>query len=145
MKNRLIPMLLLAAFAVSCNDRSDIISENIENAKAQIAYLIEASEAGETLRIPSTYKNGEIEFVPTDDWVSGFFAGTLWYMYELTGDEYYAENNVANEEAIYLTNDSKVEISKNGGTAGTGRCRPGFLHQLHQRRRIGTEYVVGKG
>ena len=101
MKNRLIPMLLLAAFAVSCNDRSDIISENIENAKAQLAYLIEASEADDTLRIPSTYKDGEVKFVPTDDWVSGFFAGSLWYMYELTGDEYYAEKAQKHTEILH--------------------------------------------
>jgi hypothetical protein len=91
MKTKLFSLLLLAATAIGCADRNDIIQENVENAKAQLAYLIEASEAGDTLQIPSSYKNGKIEFVPTDDWVSGFFAGTLWYMYELTGDEYYAE------------------------------------------------------
>jgi predicted flap endonuclease-1-like 5' DNA nuclease len=32
----------------------------------------------------------------------------------LTGDEYYAENNVANEEAIYLTYDSDVTVGTSG-------------------------------
>ena len=67
MKIRLISMLLLAAFTVGCADRGDIIKENIEHAKAQLQYLIDASEADDTLRIPSTFKNGAIEFVPTDD------------------------------------------------------------------------------
>ena len=101
MKIRLFSMLALAVLAVGCADRSDIIQENIENAKAQLAHLIAASEADDTLRIPSTFKNGEIEFVPTDDWVSGFFAGTLWYMYELTGEEYYAEQAQKHTEILH--------------------------------------------
>ena len=101
MKIRLISMLLLAAFTIGCADRSDIIKENVEHAKAQLQYLIDASEAGDTLRIPSTFKNGAIEFVPTDDWVSGFFAGTLWYMYELTGDEKYAEQAQKHTEILH--------------------------------------------
>ena len=68
---------IAAMAAISCNTKTDIISENIENAKVQIGALMEASEAGDTIRIPSTYKDGEIVYVPTDDWVSGFFAGTL--------------------------------------------------------------------
>lgn len=91
MKIRLISLLSLTALTIGCSVKNDIIKENIEHAEKQLAHLIAAAEADDTLRIPSTYKNGEIEFVPTDDWVSGFFAGTLWYMYELTGDEKYAE------------------------------------------------------
>ena len=101
MKNRIFSLLVLAACFVGCNNRTDIIQENIEHAKAQLAYLIEASEANDTLQIPSTFKNGEIEFVPTDDWVSGFFAGTLWYMYELTGDEYYAQQAQKHTEILH--------------------------------------------
>ena len=77
---------------MQCAPQTDIISENVDNAKIQLKYLLEASEAGDTVRIPSTYQNGEIVYVPVDDWVSGFFAGTLWYMYELTGDEYWADH-----------------------------------------------------
>lgn len=101
MKLKLSIILLAAITAIQCTDKQDIIQENIEHAKAQLAYLIEASEAGDTLRIPSTFKYGEIEFVPTDDWVSGFFAGTLWYMYELTGDEYYAQQAQKHTEILH--------------------------------------------
>ena len=82
---------MITFLSVQCAQKKDIIQENVDYAKDQLAYLIEAAQEGDTLRIPSTFKNGAIEFVPTDDWVSGFFAGTLWYMYELTGDEYYAQ------------------------------------------------------
>ena len=101
MKTKILSLLLLAAITTGCAERGDIIQENIEFAKAQLAHLIDAAEADDTLKIPSTFKNGEIEFVPTDDWVSGFFAGTLWYMYELTGDEYYAEKAQKHTEILH--------------------------------------------
>ena len=102
-----IPIAAAAVLTVCCAPKQDIISENVENAKIQLKSLVEASEAGDTVRIPSTFKNGEIEYVPTDDWVSGFFAGTLWYMYELTGDEYWADHARKHTEILdsiqYLT------------------------------------------
>lgn len=97
----LLAALIITGMSVQCTDKRDIIEENIENAKAQLDYLIKASEANDTLRIPSTFRNGEIDFVPTDDWVSGFFAGTLWYMYELTGEEYYAEQAQKHTEILH--------------------------------------------
>ena len=58
MKLKLISAIAIAAAAVSCTGSRDIISENVENAKIQLKSLIEASEAGDTVRIPSTFKNG---------------------------------------------------------------------------------------
>ena len=100
MKTKIISLLILAAVSIQCS-RPDIIQENVRHAEQQLAYLIAASEADDTLRIPSTFKNGAIEFVPTDDWVSGFFAGTLWYMYELTGNEMYAEQAQKHTEILH--------------------------------------------
>lgn len=36
---------------------------------------------------PRTYENGHVEFVGIKDWTSGFFPGSLWYIYELTNNE----------------------------------------------------------
>ena len=94
MKNTIKTILaasLLIALGACTNTKKCIIAENVEIAKQQIGMLAEASESTGEIRIPSTYKNGEVQYVPTDDWVSGFFAGTLWYMYELTGEEKWAE------------------------------------------------------
>ena len=86
--------VLAAGGAVACSQApktTSIIDENVVVAKQQLSMLADSSEMTGTIRIPSTYKNGRIDYVPTDDWVSGFFAGNLWYMYELTGDEAWAE------------------------------------------------------
>ena len=101
MKTKIVSLLLLAAVSIQCTCKHDIIEENVKHAEKQLAYLIAASEADDTLRIPSTFKAGAIEFVPTDDWVSGFFAGTLWYMYELTGKEFYAEQAQKHTEILH--------------------------------------------
>lgn len=101
MKLKFFAAALLAAASVQCSQKTDVISDNIRNAEIQLQYLLDASEAGDTVRIPSTYKNGEIEFVPTDDWVSGFFAGTLWYMYELTGEEKWADHARKHTEILH--------------------------------------------
>ena len=86
-------VVLLLAGTSACSQpskRASIIDENIAVAEKQIGMLADSSETGGVIRIPSTWKNGRIDYVPVDDWVSGFFAGTLWYMYELTGDETWA-------------------------------------------------------
>ena len=119
MKKTLTLVLMISAILAftSCDrkDRKDLtmITENIENAKTQLSSLLSeaktpnAEGTGDTLRIPSSYKDGIISYVPIDDWVSGFFAGELWYMYELTGDEAWAQNAEEYTEVLdsiqYLT------------------------------------------
>jgi rhamnogalacturonyl hydrolase YesR len=47
---------------------------------------------------PRSVKDGQIKLVDGEDWTSGFFPGSLWYAYELTGDKKMLEN------ARYYTN-----------------------------------------
>ena len=50
---------------------------------------------------------------------NGYIAFDL-FVKNLSGHEYYTENNVLNEEDIFLTTNSAVTVSSNGGVAGTG-------------------------
>ncbi len=99
----------VAALSPSCatQPERDIIAENFAVAEQQTQSLLAASLQGGEVRTPSTYKNEEIDFVPIDDWVSGFFAGTLWYLYEYTGDEKWREGAIKHTEVLdpiqYLT------------------------------------------
>lgn len=70
-------------------------------AQQQIDYqvsLVEANQA-EVLN-PRTVINGKIQYIPIDDWCSGFFPGTMWEMYSLTGDEKYIEYGTRYTEAL---------------------------------------------
>ena len=50
---------------------------------------------------------------------NGYIAFDL-FVKNLSGHEYYTENNELNEEDIFLTTNSAVKVSSNGGVAGTG-------------------------
>lgn len=39
-----------------------------------------------------TMENGKLKLVKSRDWTSGFFAGNLWMVYQLTGDEKWKQN-----------------------------------------------------
>ena len=162
MRSRLFSILLLAVAALSCINSSHVIRDNVENAKAQLAFLIEAAEADSTLKIPSTFKNNKVGFVPAKDWVSGFFAGSLWYMYELTGDEFYAEQAQKHTELLhdiqYLTSHHDVGFMINNSYGNGLRLKnlPGYdtvlvnaAHSLATRFRPGAGIIqswnVAKG
>ena len=84
---------LLARPALENRRQLKVIAGAFDNASEQLKYLIDECEEGDTVRIPMSIKpDGSVKFVPTTSWVSGFLPGTLWYMYEYTGDEYWAEH-----------------------------------------------------
>lgn len=67
--------------------KKDLITDNIENAIAQNTLQTDLIEKSGTFINPRTIdKKGNIVYVPIDDWTSGFFPGSMWYMYELTND-----------------------------------------------------------
>jgi hypothetical protein len=61
----------------------------------------------------------------TEEGKNGFIEGDGYVAFDLfvknlSGNEYYTENNVLNEEDVFLTTNSAVKVSTNGGVAGTG-------------------------
>lgn len=59
-----------------------------ENAVAQYVPLADSMKANRPGRLPHSIKpDGTLADVPPISWVSGFFPGSLWYIYEYTGDE----------------------------------------------------------
>jgi unsaturated chondroitin disaccharide hydrolase len=51
---------------------------------AQYQGLLDSLQ-GDT-NLPRTFMNGRVKTVAPKDWTSGFFPGSLWYLYEYTGD-----------------------------------------------------------
>ncbi|MEA4983692.1 MAG: glycoside hydrolase family 88 protein [Paludibacter sp.] len=112
MKTNLLTLGLGILLLNSCqhlpkNSENDLIADNVEFAQKQIGRQVEIIEASGSVLNPRTIKNDKIKYVNIEDWTSGFFPGTMWYMYELTGDEKWKTLGVKYTEhldsAKYLT------------------------------------------
>lgn len=80
---------LLCVFLFSCEKgETNFVNDNAEFARMQIGKEIEVIEAGEKFINPITLnKEGAVYYGNYTDWRSGFFPGSIWYLYELTGDQ----------------------------------------------------------
>lgn len=84
--------IILPLLLSGCNGKktteSSFISENISNAAAQYTIQTDIIEqSGRVLNPRTINKDGNIVYIPIDDWTSGFFPGSMWLMYNLTKDE----------------------------------------------------------
>ncbi|MCL2561961.1 MAG: glycoside hydrolase family 88 protein, partial [Rikenellaceae bacterium] len=61
-----------------------LIDRNMQLAIEQYKYM---STLLPPDRLPMSYENGEFKTSGTGWWCSGFYPGTLWYLYEYSGDE----------------------------------------------------------
>ena len=74
-------------YAVIKNNSSDFISKNVSFAVKQYERQINLIEKSGKILNPKTMINGKIIYIPKEEWTSGFFPGSLWYLFELTGDK----------------------------------------------------------
>lgn len=87
--------LLVAACCVcslvfeSCtHPRKSVYQERLSAAAEQTQRMADAMTADGRLLIPCTLnRQGEVATCGIYDWRSGFFAGSLWYLYKMTGEE----------------------------------------------------------
>lgn len=90
-----LTVCVLSAFFSSCNEKKsdgelDFLIENVNHATLQLGKMIEVIEAsGKVLNPVTLHKDNSVLYCGPDDWRSGFFPGTVWYLYELTQDKRY--------------------------------------------------------
>lgn len=88
MKHLLSAACLSAALAVSAAEDLSFVEPAIarfaENYKTLLANA--ARDGTAEAPWPKTFKDGKLVFCKDWDWCSGFFQGSLWYLYEATGD-----------------------------------------------------------
>ena len=66
----------------------DFIQDNIDNAVAQNTIQTDIIEkSGKILNPRTINEDGSISYIPIDDWCSGFYPGSMWLTYNLTGDK----------------------------------------------------------
>lgn len=67
---------------------SKLVKENVAFAKKQIGLEIAKIESsGKCLNPVTLKKDKSVFYCGFEDWRSGFFPGSVWYLYELTGDQ----------------------------------------------------------
>lgn len=100
-------MALMAAslFIVGCSERQQLkqtlksaLEVAVAHEKAQAEVLLARED-----EMPKTYENGALTTANIRWWTSGFFPGSLWLLYEHTGDESlrdYAEHFTARLEPL---------------------------------------------
>ncbi|MCD7938369.1 MAG: glucuronyl hydrolase, partial [Tannerellaceae bacterium] len=88
MKKFILAGISLLLFSCTGKDQKDsFISENISFARSQIGLEIDVIEAsGKFLNPVTTREDGSVYYCNYADWRSGFFPGSMWYLYELTED-----------------------------------------------------------
>lgn len=83
----LVTLLLLSAFSCKQKDKN-FVDQNFEFAEQQMRNMLVSIEGSEKLP-RSILPSGKLDTVGIKDWTSGFFPGTLWYLYEYTKDDFW--------------------------------------------------------
>src|SRR6476469_1549693 len=82
-------ILLVMGCLASCAQKVNVKKE-IRFAENQMNLLlteVNHQSADPKLVSPRTIENGKLKMTGSGDWTSGFFPGTLWYLYQYTGDK----------------------------------------------------------
>jgi rhamnogalacturonyl hydrolase YesR len=90
----LLSLFIVLLSAYSCNSKpsssNGFVEENVAFIRAQLQNQINVIESENRCLNPVTLKkDGSVYFCDYTDWRSGFFPGTIWYLYELTKDTAY--------------------------------------------------------
>lgn len=105
---KIFQIISLCLLTLSCsnndkkadNDLCQLITEDVEVAKQQLGYQVKLIEESGKILNPRTVTNNKIEYVPMDDWTSGFFPGSMWYMYDLTKEDKWKTAGTKYTEAL---------------------------------------------
>jgi len=103
MKRRLLNFLVIATFLSlsisSCKNNASWVDKSIETSAYQLDMM--AKEISGKEKLPRSIRNGEIRLEDLYDWTSGFFPGSLWYMYEFTKDEKFKKQAIEYTNLLY--------------------------------------------
>ena len=105
---RILALLILLPFLANGSSiKKQLIKKDLPFAEEQVQRMIDVMEESGKILSPRTTKDGKIRYTSFHDWTSGFFPGSLWYLYRLTGKEEWKNEAEKYTEALdkiqYLT------------------------------------------
>ncbi len=99
---KLLPLALLLLSIggiISCLKKQEA-GDTIDFIAQQYGLMVKQLEESPTILNPKSIIDGKMKYIPPREWTSGFFPGSLWYIYELTGDESWVPYAVKYTEAL---------------------------------------------
>ncbi|MGN0231707.1 MAG: glycoside hydrolase family 88 protein [Muribaculaceae bacterium] len=84
---RVAAAMALALCTTAIASARSIVDFNVDKAEKQMEYMISTLKNPGVDNPVSVKSDGTLRLMRPDDWRSGFFAGSLWYLYELSGHE----------------------------------------------------------
>jgi hypothetical protein len=79
---RVTALLVLVASSAAADELLTAIPGNFQLAASQYEGMLKSLK--DDPQPPRTFEGGRVVTVKTTDWTSGFFAGSLWYLYDYT-------------------------------------------------------------
>ena len=120
-----------------------MIDRGLDRAAGQ-ALILARSLASQKEALPRTFENGELKTTGYGGWVSGFFPGVLWMLYEETGNEEYrtyAEmytERVEPAKKLTSTHDLGFMLMSSFGQGYRITGNPHYLDVIHE----GTDSLI---
>ena len=103
--NKIFIVIFVTGMFISCslqpqrhtgNEPGDVI----QTATQQLGYQVELIEESGKSLIPRTIENGYVQYTTKRSWTSGFFPGTMFYMYDFTNDSKWREYGIKYTENL---------------------------------------------
>lgn len=89
-KLTVIPVILFLVFCISCKQQKPmdkVIDESLSFAVKQYSMMADVMVDKDDLLPRTTDTSGSLVTAGSGWWTAGFFPGSLWYLYEYSGDE----------------------------------------------------------
>lgn len=102
MKKIVISAFILFSAVSLGNAQEKLIKKSVDFAAKQMNLLVEQVDTFSKIPSPRTTAKDRVStgYTSLNDWTSGFFPGSLWYLYELTGDKRWLPSAVKYTEGM---------------------------------------------